>query len=65
MSRALWNTRPIEDALRAENERYKLALEYYADKTHYTWGAPHKKDNDRDWDMGEVAQSALNGGKNV
>ena len=27
----LWNTRPIEDALRAENERLKKALEEIAD----------------------------------
>ena len=42
-----------------ETKRYKDALEYYADKTHYTWGAPHKRDNSKDWDMGEVARLAL------
>ncbi len=26
----VWNTRPVEDALKAENDRLRKALEYYA-----------------------------------
>ena len=32
MELSVWNSRPIEDALRAENERLRQALEVYADE---------------------------------
>jgi hypothetical protein len=30
-----WNTRPIEETLRAENERLRAALEWYADEKNW------------------------------
>ncbi|MFA5154337.1 MAG: hypothetical protein WC554_17440 [Clostridia bacterium] len=54
MSRALWNNRPIEDALRSENERLREAIEKI-DENHW-------KDNYPYW-IHEAIQSALNGGK--
>lgn len=44
-----WNTRPIEDALRAENERLRIALYMYAEKL-------------MTQDGGRTAREALKGG---
>lgn len=64
-----WNTRPIEDKLRAENERLRTALEWYADVDHYLRGAPGEN-TPREFitpmwlcDVGERARKALEGGE--
>lgn len=68
MSSYYWNTRPIEEKLRAENERLRAALAWYADEKHYLRGAPGEH-TPREFippgwfcDVGERARKALKGG---
>lgn len=70
-----WNTRPIEDALRAENERLRAALAWYADISNYSkHGVPgrivSKPCGNPKWgltelvrDYGEKAREAMKGSK--
>lgn len=64
-----WNTRPIEDALRAEIELLRSVLAWYADENNYLRGAPGENVFPAEsltpmWlcDVGERARKALKGG---
>lgn len=64
------NARPVEDALRAENERLRSALAWYADENNYLRGAPGENVFPAEsltpmWlcDVGERARKALEGGE--
>lgn len=56
-----WNTRPIEDALRAQVARLTAALEWYADARHYNGdgSAYTRTEAGRVLDFGQRARRAL------
>lgn len=64
-----WNKHPFEDELRAENERLRSALAWYADEKNYLRGASGENTFPSEslspmWlcDVGERARKALKGG---
>ena len=61
-----WNTRPIEDKLRAENERLRAILAWYADEENYReeyYEDERCEDSMVRVDRGERARKALKGGE--